>query len=493
MKTCRACLQKEADEYCSIFKKINQATLDEMFHSLTGIRVSRGDGLPDCVCQECSDFIVMCNNFRKKCLKSDVQLRALLPTEDSEGEHFQTTQDSERQSVQETDCSEENPLTEEECQLVIKDHADIYEEDLCSETEILVEQLDVEDGKSIIEQTADHESYYELYDVVEDVEFGEIEALNECEDDDSQDAIIERIESTQETNESSVDDPVESTVQATEFVIECCGCPGVQFPSADELKQHSAQVHENERILTNLRPYECDICYKRFISHAALSKHQAAPYRKKKYGCQTCGASFCSRSALHGHTNSAHTRDRKYVCDVCQKGFYTSSTMLSHRQIHGEKKYQCSTCAKKFLRQSDLLSHQMTHSDERPYGCGECEMRFKCRSHLRDHQTVHTGERTKKCRICGKGFGTYGDRRVHELRHENVHPFKCGYCSKTYGRNYKLQVHIRKEHTKERPFACSDCPERFFQRWEMLGHQRVVHGKMEGIESVELETELHDT
>lgn len=85
MKTCRACLQKEADEYCSIFKKINQATLDEMFHSLTGIRVSGGDGLPDCVCQECSDFIVMCNNFRKKCLKSDVQLRALLPREDSEG------------------------------------------------------------------------------------------------------------------------------------------------------------------------------------------------------------------------------------------------------------------------------------------------------------------------------------------------------------------------------------------------------------------------
>ena len=114
-------------------------------------------------------------------------------------------------------------------------------------------------------------------------------------------------------------------------------------------------------------------------------------------------------------------------------------------------------------------------------------------------ETIINSASASVCRLClsydasGKGFGTYGDRRVHELRHENVHPFKCGYCSKTYGRNYKLQVHIRKEHTKERPFACSDCPERFFQRWEMLGHQRVEHGKMEGIESVELETELHDT
>uniref|UniRef100_A0A182PS75 Uncharacterized protein n=1 Tax=Anopheles epiroticus TaxID=199890 RepID=A0A182PS75_9DIPT len=312
MRTCRACLQKEADEYYSIFKRVNQTTLDDMFQLLTGLAVVRGDGLPDCVCQECSDFIVMCNNFRKKCLKSDTQLRALLPTDKNANGQTQGELD------------EENSWTDE--------------------TEIFLEEPVMDNGTSMTESTTNHEFDFEMYEVVEVVEPGEIEALDDYEiiQQDAKDAQQDGKEFT------TPQQPVNEMKETTRPFVECCSCTGLQFASSAELKQHSANVHEKERIFNNLRPYECNVCYKRFISHATLVKHQAAP-----------------------------------------------------------------------------------------------------------------------------------DRRVHELRHENIHPFKCPHCDKTYGRNYKLQVHIRRVHTKERPFECAICSECFYQHWEMLAHRRVEHGIIE--------------
>ncbi|XP_052903262.1 zinc finger protein 436-like [Anopheles moucheti] len=453
METCRACLQKNAEKYVSVFKKIHQITLDGMFHSLTGLSVSSGDGLPQCFCEECAYFIVTCNNFRKKCLKSDAHLRAVASNAVSEDLLYKIEEcgnTSEEGYIDES----ENIVTEET----------YYEAEVQPTTKQLMQDIE--------------ESDYEVYSVLDDFEIEDNELFADNNDGALCEDIVEASNSIENSNISE-----EGNVEAaakneppTSLVLSCCACTGLQFTSLKDLKQHGLEIHKTEISSTSSGSYNCDICYKRSCKNAQLAKQKPSPESKERYGCTECPASYRGRAALHSHMKSKHVGIRTYVCDVCQKAFHTSSTLLSHRQIHGEKKFQCNTCSKSFVRRHDLAIHQNTHSTERPYECTVCEMRFKLRSHLRDHQSVHTGERSKKCRICGEGFRTYSDRLVHEKQHENIDLFKCDHCGKKYGRNYKLQVHIRKVHTGEQPFECTDCSKRFFQRWKLMAHRRIDHG-----------------
>ncbi|XP_050078930.1 zinc finger protein 271-like [Anopheles maculipalpis] len=478
MSICRTCLQKEAEAYCSLFKTIHHVTLQEMYHSLTGLSVSREDGLPDYVCQECADFLVTCNNFRKKCIKSDAQLRNDLAKGSGETELVR---------VEEFECLEvdSNEPTQikiyfDESHYILPDKTGGQEEIVPNEQKLT---FHIEDDSSV--RTNDDESGYSVYDVTEEEELVEITPDAESENGQSYEFFLDSEEILEKPQTSSVDETEEPTSTdnaTTPSTVRCCACPALQFDTIEGLKLHSLAVHAKNRTENKLRLYECDICYRRYTQNDHFLNHKATIHLPKKvYDCKSCDASFKSRTALHSHNKSKHVCERTYVCEICQKGFYTSNTLLSHRLIHGEKKFRCDKCSKMFARHWDLRTHQKSHSNERPHGCSVCKMRFKTLAHLRGHQAVHTGERSIKCRICGKGFTTYGDRRVHELEHENIHPFKCTFCDKRYGRNYKLQAHIKKMHTGERPFVCCDCSQSFIQRWELTAHRRTVHGEGEGL------------
>lgn len=256
----------------------------------------------------------------------------------------------------------------------------------------------------------------------------------------------------------------------------CCGCK-MQFSSNEELLQHSADEHEKMRLKRSAKPFECNVCFKRFLSEARLILHQSYVYREKNHVCDKCSSRFTCRGSLLNHMKT-HA-DRTYFCEDCDKSFHTSSTLKSHRLLHSEsKQFKCPAedCDKSFLRKSDLHIHLVSHSDERPFECEICSSRFKSKAHLVHHGKVHTKEKPYKCNKCDKAFGTYSARKFHQLAHEGIHPYKCSYCDKIYQRNTKLQVHIRRIHTGERPFACDMCEdERFYQNWELTAHKRKVH------------------
>nr|XP_029718707.1 zinc finger protein 724 [Aedes albopictus] len=257
----------------------------------------------------------------------------------------------------------------------------------------------------------------------------------------------------------------------------CCGCKA-NFSSNEELLQHSSEEHEKMRLKHSAKPFECNICFKRFLSDARLTLHQSYVYREKNHVCDKCNSRFTCRGSLLNHMKT-HA-DRTYFCEDCDKSFHTSSTLKSHRLLHTEsKQFKCpaENCDKSFLRKSDLHIHLVSHSDERPFECEVCSARFKSKAHLVHHGKVHTKEKPYKCNQCDKAFGTYSARKFHQLAHEGIHPYKCTYCDKIYQRNTKLQVHIRRIHTGERPFACDMCEEdiRFYQNWELTAHKKKVH------------------
>ncbi|XP_058059560.1 zinc finger protein 271-like [Anopheles bellator] len=480
MSVCRGCMRKDPDVLLSFNVAIEEVPLEKMFTCLTGIRVSRECDLPRYICQQCADGLAESYKLRSKFLLSDRQLRSL-PTQEQQSISFASEAIEEVDVLEYSDHPPEEDEIEDEEETIGSNY--LLEDEEKSSTTRIADEMVTEQRRftkeikieplmgCTVKEQQKLESGFTKEEVLSEEEYL-IDEDTPCEgtenvENGTENAEFESIEQSKPSIESKL--PGHSEVM-------CCNCPDVVFASKDDLWQHSEKVHKKERFSKHVLPYECDVCYKRFLTHAALFKHQSYPYRVKKYACKLCEARFHSRSAVLNHEKSTHIRTRSYVCNVCQKAFFTQPTLLCHQVMHREKQFQCSVCDKQFFRKTDMLAHlQTTHSDERPFSCDICPNRFKTKPHLQQHRLVHSGSRPIKCKYCDKGFQTYSDRKVHQLKHENLDSFVCKYCSKVYQRNYKLQVHVRKHHTGERPFECECCEKKFVQRWELRKHYQKMH------------------
>ena len=57
-----------------------------------------------------------------------------------------------------------------------------------------------------------------------------------------------------------------------------------------------------------------------------------------------------------------HTNEKPYECDVCEKRFRHSDTLQKHMRIHtNEKPYECDVCDEAFRQLGHLKIHMRIH------------------------------------------------------------------------------------------------------------------------------------
>ncbi|CAF2983839.1 unnamed protein product [Rotaria socialis] len=169
------------------------------------------------------------------------------------------------------------------------------------------------------------------------------------------------------------------------------------------------------------------------------------------YKCQECDKDFSTSHGLEVHVRRTHTSElRPYSCDLCSKRFGHALSLVQHRATHRQERcFQCKTCGKAFKRSSTLSTHLLIHSDTRPYSCVHCGKRFHQKSDMKKHTYIHTGEKPHKCIVCGKAFSQSSNLITHSRKHTGYKPFECHKCLRAFQRKVDLRRHIDTQHGAE--------------------------------------------
>ncbi|KAI3497716.1 hypothetical protein L1887_33211 [Cichorium endivia] len=191
------------------------------------------------------------------------------------------------------------------------------------------------------------------------------------------------------------------------------------------------------------------------------------------------------------------TTEVLFLCSYegCGKTFIDTGALRKHSHIHGERQYVChyENCGKKFLDSSKLKRHFLIHTGERDFVCPHegCGKAFSLDFNLRSHMKTHSQENYHICPYfeCGKRYAHEYKLKNHIMSHHekqnNIHmmveaplkyihvqpvekphpkptkssttayasassdrPYACPYegCEKAYIHEYKLNLHLRREH-----------------------------------------------
>ncbi|WCJ18406.1 zinc finger (C2H2 type) family protein [Euphorbia peplus] len=184
------------------------------------------------------------------------------------------------------------------------------------------------------------------------------------------------------------------------------------------------------------------------------------------------------------------TTEVLFLCSYegCGKTFIDAGALRKHSHIHGERQYVChyEGCGKKFLDSSKLKRHFLIHTGERDFVCPHegCGKAFSLDFNLRSHMKTHSQENYHICPYpeCGKRYAHEYKLKNHISAHHEKHsipevpvkfsslpekivkvakptpatyasassdrPYACPYegCMKAYIHEYKLKLHLRKEH-----------------------------------------------
>ncbi|KAK1415707.1 hypothetical protein QVD17_31492 [Tagetes erecta] len=182
-------------------------------------------------------------------------------------------------------------------------------------------------------------------------------------------------------------------------------------------------------------------CGKTFIDAGALRKHSHI-HGERQYVChyENCGKKFLDSSKLKRHF-LIHTGERDFVCphEGCGKAFSLDFNLRSHMKTHSQENYHIcpfQECGKRYAHEYKLKNHIMSHHEKNLNNLPELTPKY-----------VQVVEKpppiTKPPKVTATTYATASSDR----------PYACPYegCEKAYIHEYKLNLHLRREHPGHLP------------------------------------------
>ncbi|XP_068242474.1 zinc finger protein Xfin-like [Palaemon carinicauda] len=217
------------------------------------------------------------------------------------------------------------------------------------------------------------------------------------------------------------------------------------------------------------REHWCNLCFKRFFTTHAFTRHMQAHRDGKTFRCKICPRSFTSKSSRSAHTcqyvtetsgrcNGGHHAsqgldDQPKIVEtvMCNEEYSETVTDSDNndnlKYIGAEsRKYQCRLCLGVWTNKRLFWQHLLGHSAKVPYTCKVCAEIFNKKS-----WKIHE-ESTCKCVACGKLIKVKAES-IHPKLCKVGNPFTCTLCVKRFPTTEVFSDHM-KTHSREKSFAC---------------------------------------
>ncbi|XP_025829909.1 zinc finger protein OZF-like isoform X2 [Agrilus planipennis] len=407
---CRTCLT-ERGQFISIFTEYKDEYIDshfaEMLMSYTSLKISKGDDLPDNICENCANQVTNFYLFKRKCEESDRFLHAnaksvIAWNGMNDTIKLEYREENEVEDLKNNTFPLDNNKQFETSFVLKKTFAESNTKNLIESKNIIKKikmrkEVSKEQKKTVINS--------------KQRTFGEIKTCSN--------------ESLKVLNKFSCD-----TCQK-------------EFRSYGLLVKHK-KLHRQR--------WECKICRIRFVRNSMLKKHEASHAEIdnskastiEENNCLICNKVFNEKGTYDVHVTT-HLELKEFECRICQKQLTDLTTFSQHASFHSSQKvHVCHICKKKFVKIDRFKNHMSIHSKNKRHFCKICSKGFNKPSNLEDHIRIHNGEKPYKCNICGRGFSQMGNLKQHTNRHTGIKDHLCSICDKGFASKKELSTHIQK-------------------------------------------------
>jgi len=167
------------------------------------------------------------------------------------------------------------------------------------------------------------------------------------------------------------------------------------------------------------RPYQCSTCLKRFLTKTHLKRHLRSKAHltgqcQQAIVLESLPGEVRQVYGPNGAINGPPTPNRPFQCQICHKRFTTQNHLKRHGDVHfGVKRFSCDICHKTFLRGENLNIHKRTHSGLKPFKCSICGKGFSQPSNVKKHEKTHSKFKEYQCAICLKAFKIKCSLKAH--------------------------------------------------------------------------------